>query len=138
MALLTVWKTHFCGILCFIRQKSCSIKPYHFKSKEYSAVFGSLAGTNYWKKCPDILVDNDFYEYESYVRPWNRRKVSNMLSHGLVQSDRVIIDKEGSNEGLIRNMIKGRLENGDNVIASISLFDNGSVEDFFVDGKFVK
>ena len=36
----------------------------HFKSDIYNAVFGSLIGTQYERKCPDILVDGHFYEYE--------------------------------------------------------------------------
>ena len=69
--------------------------PVHFRSESYQTIFGRLMGTRYERKCPDLLIDDAFYEYESYSRPWNKRKLSNMLSHGLRQSDRVIIDGRG-------------------------------------------
>lgn len=38
----------------------------HFKSEEYQIVFGALNRTKFSRKCPDMLVDNDFYEYEGF------------------------------------------------------------------------
>lgn len=32
------------------------LASYHFKSPEYSMVFGCLVGTKYERKCPDMLV----------------------------------------------------------------------------------
>ena len=82
---------------CFASM-GCIVKiprPVHFKSEMYRMLFGGLIGTRYEKKCPDLCVDGKYYEYESYVRPWNKRKLSNMLSDGLRQSDRLIIDNRG-------------------------------------------
>ena len=63
----------------------------HFKSKEYEVVFGKRTGTKYERKCPDLMIDGEFYEYEGFVKPWNIKKVSRMFTHGLKQSDRLII-----------------------------------------------
>ena len=79
---------------CFARMGSIVkiLTPVHFKSELYNIVYGGLIGTRYERKCPDLCIDGQYYEYESYVRPWNKRKLSNMLAAGLRQSDRLIID----------------------------------------------
>ena len=62
--------------------KKVSILPVmHHKSEGYRNIFGRLTGTKYERKCPDLIVDEVFYEYEGYRRPWNRRKIKNMLAH---------------------------------------------------------
>ena len=38
----------------------------HYKDPLYRKVFGELIGTRYYRKCPDLLVDGIFVEYESY------------------------------------------------------------------------
>ena len=48
----------------------------HFKSEEYKLIFSPLTGTKFERKCPDLLIDDKFYEYEGFERPWNRRKIN--------------------------------------------------------------
>ncbi len=89
------------------------LKPYHVKSDEYRTVFGALQGTKYWGKNPDLLVGNRFYEYESYVRPYTNKKISRMLSHGMAQSDKIIIDnKDKQEDWYIQKLIDARLKVG--------------------------
>ena len=38
----------------------------HYKDTLYREVFGELIGTRYYRKCPDLLVDGCFVEYESF------------------------------------------------------------------------
>ncbi|GHT54474.1 hypothetical protein AGMMS49982_19230 [Bacteroidia bacterium] len=64
----------------------------HFKNELYQQVFGKLMGTIYERKCPDLIIDGEFYEYESYEPPFKKEKISNMLSKGLKQSSRLIIN----------------------------------------------
>ncbi|GAP71598.1 hypothetical protein SAMD00024442_148_4 [Candidatus Symbiothrix dinenymphae] len=64
----------------------------HFKNELYRQVFGKLTGTIYERKCPDLIIDGEFYEYESYEPPFKKEKISNMLSKGLKQSSRLIIN----------------------------------------------
>lgn len=118
---------------CFASM-GCIVKiprPVHFKSEMYRMLFGGLIGTRYEKKCPDLCVDGKYYEYESYVRPWNKRKLSNMLSDGLRQSDRLIIDNRGgaSVRQIIR-AIKSRL-NVNATITEVWIYDGDSVIDIY-------
>ena len=64
----------------------------HYKSEEYRIVFGGLIGTKYERKCPDLLVDDVFYEYEDFENPWKKEKVRRMISHGMKQSSHIIIN----------------------------------------------
>lgn len=47
----------------------------HYKSPAYREIYGALIGTDYERKCPDLLIDGKFYEFESYVRPWGKRRL---------------------------------------------------------------
>lgn len=78
----------------------------HCKSEEYKQIYGSLIGTKYENKCPDFSVDGVFYEYEGFVKPWNKKKVGHMLSHGLQQSSRVVINNtKGCSDRFIRKAV---------------------------------
>jgi hypothetical protein len=82
----------------------------HFKSEEYKRVFGALDGTAYERKCPDLIVDGVFYEYEGFKPPFKKRKLANMISHGVQQSNRIIIkNTKGSSDRYIRQNIMKRL-----------------------------
>ena len=82
----------------------------HCKSEEYKQIYGSLIGTKYEKKCPDFSVDGIFYEYEGFVKPWNKKKVGHMLSHGLQQSSRVVINNtKGCSDRFIRKAVLARI-----------------------------
>ncbi|MDE6151593.1 MAG: phage head morphogenesis protein [Prevotella sp.] len=81
----------------------------HFKSDDYQRIYGSLEGTKYYKKCPDFSVNGVFYEYEGYVKPWNKKKIGRMLSHGMVQSEHLIINNtKGCSDRFIRKQIVAR------------------------------
>ena len=51
----------------------------HFKSIEYEVVFGKLIGTKYERKCPDLMIDGELYEYEGYVNHGISRKLVECL-----------------------------------------------------------
>ena len=63
----------------------------HYKDPLYREVYGELIGTRYYRKCPDLLVDGDFVEYESYKTNQPKKAFRNMLHNGLEQSDSLII-----------------------------------------------
>ena len=118
---------------CFARM-GCDVvvlHPLHFKSSEYSVVYGSLIGTKFERKCPDLMIDGHYYEYESYVRPWTKRKLSNMSTDGLRQSDRIILDNRGgaSFRQIIRS-IRSRL-NINAQIKEVWIYDGDSVIDLY-------
>ena len=107
------------------------LHPIHFKDPEYAEVYGPLMGTRYERKCPDLIINGLFYEYESYVRPWAKRKLSNMITDGLRQSDRIILDNRGgaSFRQIIRS-IRSRL-NINAQIKEVWIYDGDSVVDIY-------
>lgn len=118
---------------CFARMGCVAriLAPVHFKSDDYKVIFGPLIGTRYERKCPDLCVDGLFYEYESFVRPWNKRKLSNMLTDGLRQSDKLILDcRGGVSIRQIQRAIRSRL-NVNATIQEVWVFDGDSVIDIY-------
>ena len=67
------------------------LRAVHYKDPLYREVFGELIGTRYYRKCPDLLVDGDFVEYESYKTAKPKNAFRNMLHGGSAQSDRIVI-----------------------------------------------
>lgn len=106
----------------------------HYKSQEYSDVFGRLFGTKYERKCPDLIIDGLFYEYEGYIKPWKKRKVKNMISHGLAQSDRIIIDNNrGCSDRFIRRAVYDRKNLNNQKIEEVWLYEKGKVRLLYQD-----
>lgn len=109
----------------------------HIKDKRYDEIYGALKGTKFYGKCPDLLIGDKFYEYESYQRPWNKRKISNELSHGLAQSDRVIIDNtNGAADRFIKKSIEARRKLPNAKIEEVWLYEKGKLRLFFKGGKY--
>ena len=114
------------------------LAPVHAKSKAYKTVYGSLKDTKFKNKCPDLRINGRFYEYEGYERPWNKRKISNMLSHGFAQSDRVIIDNGGgASDRFIKKAINARRRLPNAQIREVWIYEKGKKKLFFKDGRYV-
>ncbi len=94
----------------------------HYKDPLYRKVFGELIGTRYYRKCPDLLVDGEFVEYESYTSNQPKNALRNMLHNGLSQSDSVIIRQSNLTDGYMLRAIQGYLQNGFS-ISKIQLFN---------------
>jgi hypothetical protein len=108
----------------------------HFKSIEYQTVFKGLIGTKYDRKCPDLLIGEDFYEYEGFENPWKKEKVRRMLSHGMKQSSKMIINNtKGASDRFIRQAIVARLNVGA-IIKEVWLYEKGRKRLFFKQGVF--
>lgn len=113
------------------------LAPVHAKSNAYEHVYGTLKGTKYENKCPDLRINGKFYEFEGFVRPWNKRKISNMLSHGFAQSDRVIIDNsDGASDRFIRKAIDARRKLPNSQIKEVWLYEKGEKRLFYKDGIY--
>ena len=109
----------------------------HFKSPEYKTIFGSLFGTKYERKCPDLLIDDVFYEYEGFEKPWKKEKVRRMISHGMKQSARMIINNtKGASDRFIRQAVVARLNVGA-TIKEVWLYEKGRKRLFFKEGLFI-
>lgn len=69
----------------------------HTKDARYDQFFGALRNTRFNNKCPDLLIDGHFYEFEGYNESGNTsNRLRNMISRGARQSKRVIIREDGS------------------------------------------
>ena len=64
----------------------------HIKSADYQKVFGSLIGTKYERKCPDLLVGGKFYEVKNYDPPFKSDKIGGMIGKGVKQSPNIVIN----------------------------------------------
>ena len=125
------------AIAIFLAKKGHEVKvlhAVHYKDPLYRLVYGNLIGTRYFRKCPDLLVDGLFYEYESYERPFKSRKNSHMLKRGAEQADRIIIDNnKGASDRFINNMIQARLKdkNFRGAIEEVFVYEKGRVRLLF-------
>ena len=98
------------SIACCFARKGKDVRilaPIHYKDPVYRQVFGSLIGTEYERKCPDLLIDGVFFEYESYRRPFSARKICHMVRRGSEQSERIIID---NNKGVLDRLLMDRIQ----------------------------
>ena len=108
----------------------------HFKSEEYKLIFGPLTGTKFERKCPDLLIDDKFYEYEGFEKPWKKEKVRRMVSHGMKQSARMIINNtKGASDRFIRQAIVARINVGATIM-EVWLYEKGRKRLLFKDGHF--
>lgn len=80
-----------------------------YKNPAYDKIYGSLRGTQYYGKCPDLLVDGVWYEHEGFCGDNPKRSFRNMCSHGILQSDRIIVENCGLTEGYMYRSILGRV-----------------------------
>ena len=84
----------------------------HFKDKRYKKIFGGLIGTKYDGKCPDLKVDDDFFEYEGFISDNPKTNFSNMLRRGLKQSSRIIIKDCNMTLTILKELVFKELKRG--------------------------
>ncbi len=82
---------------------------------EYDCVYGSLRGTRYDGKCPDLKIGDYWYEHEGFSSNNPKNAFRNMLNHGLKQSDRIIIDKPNLTDAFMKRIIQQRIKDGQNI-----------------------
>ena len=90
---------------------------------EYESLYYDLIGTKYEGKCPDLKIDGLWYEHEGFITDNPKRAFRNMLSHGLKQSNRIIMDKPDLTERHMKRCIQNRINNGEDIV-EIWLRDN--------------
>lgn len=86
-----------------------------YKNPAYDMIYGSLKGTPYYGKCPDLSVDGVWYEHEGFTGLKKKRSFRNMCNHGLKQSDRIIIEHCGLSDGYMLRSIGGQRKAGINI-----------------------
>ena len=103
------------------------LAPVHFKDPLYAEIYGPLIGTKYDWKCPDLLMDGEFYEYESFQPPWNRKKISHMFKQGFKQASRVIMNNnKGGAVRFYYSRIASRVASGAD-IDELWLYERGGL-----------
>ncbi|MBP5558873.1 MAG: hypothetical protein J6X71_03815 [Bacteroidales bacterium] len=98
----------------------------HYKDPLYSRVFGELIGTRYYRKCPDLLVNGEYVEYESYKTDRPKNAFRNMLHNGLSQSDNIIVRGCNLADGYMMRTIEGYIQIG-YPISKIYIYDGKSI-----------
>ena len=98
----------------------------HYKDPLYREVFGELIGTRYYRKCPDLLVDGEFVEYESYTSNNPQKAFRNMLHNGLKQSNNIVIRQCGLTDGNMIRRILSKRGNGA-PISTLWIFDGKEI-----------
>ena len=84
-------------------------RPPKFK---YECIYGSLVGTKFEGKCPDLNIGGKWYEHEGFTSADPKRAFHNMMTHGLKQSVRLILDRPELTDRYMRKSILGRIERG--------------------------
>ena len=103
----------------------------HFKSAEYAKIYGALEKTKYYRKCPDLLIDDLFYEVENYIPPFAKKKVNRMIGNGLKQSSNIIINNtNGVSDRHIRRLIYDHDHIGTE-INEVWIYEKGKIRRFF-------
>ena len=131
-----------CCIFALINAKAINMLFQKNIVKKYLARLPKEQTDHAWNQfksyCPDLMIDGELYEYEGFEKPWNIKKVSRMFTHGLKQSDRLIINNtKGCSDRYLRRQIADRL-NIKMAIAEVWVYEKGRKRLFFKDGIFYK
>lgn len=87
-------------------------RPDKFK---YECIYGDLVGTKYEGKCPDLKINGVWYEHEGFVTDNSKRAFSNMITRGLKQASRIIIDRPDLTERYMKRSIENRIKTGEDI-----------------------
>ncbi len=82
---------------------------------QYECVYKSLVGTRFEGKCPDININGEWYEHEGFVSSNPKNAFRNMVRDGLLQSNRLVIDRPDLTERFMRRSIIGRIQRGEDI-----------------------
>ena len=86
-----------------------------YKNPAYDMIYGSLKGTPYYGKCPDLCVDGNWYEHEGFTTINPKTNFSNMCTRGLRQSDRIIIEDPDLSDGYMKRNVLVRIAGGQKI-----------------------
>ena len=87
-------------------------RPSKFK---YECIYEDLIGTKYEGKCPDLRINGLWYEHEGFITDNPKRAFSNMMTHGLKQSSRIIINKPNLTDAYMKRIIRQRINEGQTI-----------------------
>lgn len=98
---------------------------------EYSKYYKSLIGTKYEGKCPDLNVDGLWYEHEGFISNNPKNAFRNMIKDGLLQSNRLVIDKPNLTERFMRRGLYNRINNGEDIEEIWLRYQDGEIKLLF-------
>jgi hypothetical protein len=101
-----------------------------YKNPAYDVIYGSLKGTAYYGKCPDLMVDSVWYEHEGHNSENPKTNFSNMCRRGFRQSDRIIIEKCELTDGYMFRSIQGQIKSG-TIISELWVHSEGVCRQVF-------
>ena len=78
----------------------------------YDEIYGSLKGTKFYGKCPDLLIDGRWFEHEGFVTNNQKRAWNNMLKHGSLQAKNLILEKPDLNGTWLQRSLFSHISNG--------------------------
>ena len=96
----------------------------------YSKIYGSLEGTPYEGKCPDLLIDGLWYEYEGFITNNPKRAFSNMVNHGMSQSNRLILESPSLTSAYMKRVINQRIRDGHKIL-EVLLWDGQTIKTLY-------
>lgn len=118
---------HFASLGNEVRLTPKMSRPQKFV---YQNIYGSLMGTKYEGKCPDLWVNGIWYEHEGFTSNNPKRAFSNMMNHGLKQSSRIIIDKPLLTDAYMKRNINQRIKDGQ-IIDEVWIKDEYGISLFY-------
>lgn len=83
-----------------------------YKNPIYDHLYGTLKGTAYYGKCPDLQINEVWYEHEGFSGENPKRSFRNMCNHGFKQSDKIIIEDCGLTDGYMLRSLEGQIKAG--------------------------
>ena len=94
-------------------------------------------GTKFEGKCPDLLIDGKWYEHEGFTSDNPKRAFRNMLTHGLKQSNRIIIDRPDLTDRYMIRSIYGHIKTGKDIEEIWVRDTNGNITSLYkkTDGR---
>ena len=115
-------------------KKTVMTPKVHHKDPAYKEIYSSLIGTKYEGKCPDFKIEDDFYEHEGFDVSKNTnptRTFSNMISRGISQSNRIVIDDNNIGRVWAQRNIYNRVKNGQDINEVWILENSGTLTRIF-------
>ena len=97
------------------KQVTLTPKLTRFPKFEYARIYGSLIGTKYEGKCPDMLIDGKWYEHEGFTSDNPKNAFRNMQTHGLKQASKLIIEAPELTEAYMKRVIRQRIKKGQEI-----------------------
>ena len=82
----------------------------------------TFVGTKFEDKCPDLNINGEWVEHEGFISKKPKNAFRNMLNDGLIQSNKLIIDKPELTEAYMKRVIRNRIKEGQD-INEIWIFD---------------